>query len=79
MQDQAYGWTVEMQIKAVQAGMQCNEYPVDSRCRLGVSKISGTFRGVMGAGIGILGMIWRLWWRERSKTAPCETMLDSKS
>ena len=79
MQDQAYGWTIEMQIKAVQAGMQCNEYPVDSCCRLGVSKISGTLRGVMGAGIGILGMIWRLWWRERSKTAPCETMLDSKS
>lgn len=66
MQDQAYGWTIEMQIKAVQAGMQCNEYPVDSRCRLGVSKISGTFRGVIGAGVGILGMVLRLWWRERS-------------
>lgn len=71
MQDMAYGWTIEMQVKAVQAGMQCNEYPVDSRCRLGVSKISGTFRGVMGAGIGILGMVLRLWWRERSKkTSP---------
>jgi glycosyltransferase involved in cell wall biosynthesis len=66
MQDQAYGWTIEMQVKAVQAGMQCNEYPVDSRCRLGVSKISGTVRGVIGAGVGILGMVFRLWWRERS-------------
>lgn len=79
MQDQAYGWTIEMQIKAVQAGMQCNEYPVDSRCRLGVSKISGTVRGVMGAGIGILGMVWRLWWRQRSNIAQCETVLDIKS
>lgn len=78
MQDQAYGWTIEMQIKAVQAGMQCNEYPVDSRCRLGVSKISGTFRGVIGAGIGILGMVWRLWWRQRSNMAQCETVLDLK-
>jgi glycosyltransferase involved in cell wall biosynthesis len=69
MQDTAYGWTIEMQVKAVQAGMVCNEYPVDSRCRLGVSKISGTFRGVIGAGAGILGMVFNLWWRERSRTA----------
>ena len=67
MRDLAYGWTIEMQVKAVQAGMQCNEYAIDSRCRLGVSKISGTVRGVIGAGVGILGMVFRLWWRERSR------------
>jgi glycosyltransferase involved in cell wall biosynthesis len=65
MEDKAFGWTIEMQVKAVQAGMVCHEYAVDSRCRLGVSKISGTFSGVIGAGKGILGMVFNLWWRER--------------
>ncbi len=66
MQDQTYGWTVEMQVKALRLGMRIEEYPVDSRVRLGQSKISGTVRGVIGAGVGIIGMIARLWWRERS-------------
>jgi glycosyltransferase involved in cell wall biosynthesis len=65
MRDRSYGWTVEMQVKAVQANLGCKEVAVDTRVRLGVSKISGTVRGVIGAGIGILGMIWRLWRRER--------------
>ena len=65
MCDQTFGWTVEMQIKAVQFGLRCKEVPVDTRVRLGHSKISGTVRGVIGAGFGILGMIWRLWQRER--------------
>jgi glycosyltransferase involved in cell wall biosynthesis len=66
MQDQTFGWTVEMQIKAVQRGLRCIEVPIDTRARLGQSKISGTVRGVIGAGTGILGMIWRLWQRERT-------------
>jgi glycosyltransferase involved in cell wall biosynthesis len=65
MQDETYGWTVEMQVKALRLGMRVGECPVDSRARLGYSKISGTVRGVFGAGIGILGMIWRLWHRDR--------------
>ncbi len=64
MQDETYGWTVEMQVKALRQGMRVGECAVDSRARLGHSKISGTVRGVFGAGIGILGMIWRLWRRD---------------
>lgn len=67
MRDETYGWTVEMQVKALRLGMRVGERAVDSRVRLGQSKISGTVRGVFGAGVGILGMIWRLWRRDRAE------------
>ena len=60
MQDQAYGWTVEMQAKALDAGMQVVEVPVDSLHRIGVSKISGTWRGSLGASFGILGTLAKI-------------------
>ena len=63
MADPAFGWTVEMQVKAIQAGLTTVEVPVDTRARIGESKISGTLRGAAGAGVGILGMIVRLRWR----------------
>lgn len=66
MQDQAFGWTIEMQIKAIQKKLNIIELPVDTRCRIGTSKISGTIKGTVGAGIGILGMIAKLWWQEDS-------------
>jgi glycosyltransferase involved in cell wall biosynthesis len=69
MQDPAFGWTMEMQLKAMQAGAHIVEVPVDTRARLGHSKISGTVRGVIGAGCGILGMVWTLWRRERHNRA----------
>jgi glycosyltransferase involved in cell wall biosynthesis len=65
MQDPTYGWTVEMQVKALRLGFRIGERAVDSRVRLGHSKISGTVRGVVGAGVGILGMIFRQWMRDR--------------
>jgi glycosyltransferase involved in cell wall biosynthesis len=68
MQDRAFGWTVEMQVRANTLGMRVLEVPVHWLARAaGVSKISGTVRGVWGAGLGILGMIARLWWRERQR------------
>jgi glycosyltransferase involved in cell wall biosynthesis len=72
MQDRDFGWTVEMQVRAHLLGLRVVHAPVDWRNRTaGVSKISGTLRGVVGAGLGILGMIARLWWRERRRaTAP---------
>jgi len=58
MQDTAYGWTVEMQAKALDAGMEVIEVPVASLCRVGTSKISGTWRGSIGASAGILGTLF---------------------
>ena len=66
MRDKAYGWTVEMQVKAVQRRMRIVEVPVDARRRQhGKSKVGGTVRGVVGASIGILGMILKLWLRPK--------------
>jgi glycosyltransferase involved in cell wall biosynthesis len=64
MEDKTFGWTIEMQIKAIQQGMMIVEHPVDTYRRLGYSKISGTIKGTIGAGIGILSMITKLRWRQ---------------
>ncbi len=61
MRDQRFGWTVEMQVKAIQRGLRTVEVPVRARPRIGQSKISGTCRGVISAGVGILSTIGRLW------------------
>ncbi len=59
MSDPDYGWTVEMQVKAAKAGLRCREVPVRYRRRIGQSKVSGTVRGVIGAGTKILYVIAR--------------------
>lgn len=58
MHDPNYGWTVEMQIKAVQKGVKPMEVPVSYRKRIGKSKVSGTIRGVILAGAKILAVIF---------------------
>lgn len=65
MADRRFGWTVEMQVKAIQQGMNIVEVPVETRRRIGRSKISGTLKGTIGAAHGILSTIARLWWQER--------------
>ncbi len=71
MQDRSFGWTVEMQVRAHVLGLRVAQLPVRWHARTGgVSKISGTLSGVLGAGVGILGMITRLWWRERRRPRP---------
>lgn len=68
MQDRHYGWTIEMQIRAYVLGLRVKEVPVRWLARTsGYSKISGNFSGVVGAAYGILGMIAKLWWQERSR------------
>lgn len=62
MRDRNYGWTVEMQIKAAQRGVHYREAPVRYRKRIGKSKVSGTIRGVIGAGTKILTTIFILAW-----------------
>lgn len=59
MQDQNYGWTVEMQIKAAAMGLRCREVPVRYRRRIGSSKVSGTVKGSIMAGVIILRTIAR--------------------
>ncbi len=63
MRDRNYGWTVEMQIKAARLGVSYGEVPVSYRSRIGVSKVSGTIRGSVGAGTKILWLLGRYAWR----------------
>lgn len=59
MQDQNYGWTVEMQIKAARKHMRFTEVPVSYRKRIGKSKITGTVSGTIKAGYKIIITIFR--------------------
>lgn len=59
MQDKTYGWTVEMQLKAIKKKYSYEEVPVHYRNRIGVSKVSGTVKGAFLAGIKILGWIFK--------------------
>ena len=57
--DENYGWTVELQARAAKRGLRTLEIPVRYRRRIGVSKVSGTVKGVVGAGVKILYVIGR--------------------
>jgi len=59
MQDITYGWTVEMQLKALRQKLKYVEVPVKYRQRIGVSKVSGTIKGTVMAGYKILGWIFK--------------------
>ncbi|MDO6595404.1 glycosyltransferase family 2 protein [Oceanihabitans sp. 2_MG-2023] len=59
MEDKTYGWTVEMQLKALKQKLTYVEIPVHYRNRIGVSKVSGTVKGSVFAGIKILGWIFK--------------------
>ena len=64
MEDRGFGWTVEMQAKAVEAGLAICEVPVGYRRRQGGrSKISGTLSGSVKAGTVILGTLGKLYLR----------------
>ncbi len=60
MRDTGYGWTIEMQIKAVQKGLRVAEVPVSYRLRIGRSKISGNLGASLAAGAKILWTVARL-------------------
>ena len=59
MEDTTYGWTVEMQLKALKQQLTYTEVPMKYRNRIGVSKVSGTIKGSILAGIKILGWIFK--------------------
>lgn len=59
MEDKTYGWTVEMQLKILKQKFKYTEVPVRYRNRIGVSKVSGTLKGTIFAGIKILTWIFK--------------------
>ena len=59
MEDKTYGWTVEMQLKALKNNYSYKEIPVKYRNRIGVSKVSGTIKGAIFAGVKILYWIFK--------------------
>ncbi|MDB4766273.1 glycosyltransferase family 2 protein [bacterium] len=59
MEDENFGWTIEMQMKAIQQNLRTVEVPVAYRRRIGVSKISGTISGTIKAGSKIIYSVWK--------------------
>jgi len=59
MEDKTYGWTVEMQLKVLRHNISYTEAPVNYRNRIGTSKVSGTLKGAIFAGIKILWWIFK--------------------
>ena len=59
MSDKTYGWTIEMQIKAAQNRLKFCEVPVDYKPRIGTSKVSGTIKGAVMAGIKIIFAVFK--------------------
>ncbi|MEP0133757.1 MAG: glycosyltransferase family 2 protein [Eudoraea sp.] len=59
MEDKTYGWTIEMQLKTLKNKMSYVEIPVRYKKRIGISKVSGTLKGSIFAGVKILGWIFK--------------------
>ena len=59
MQDKTYGWTVEMQLKAIKQKLTYIEVPVHYKNRIGISKVSGTIKVAIFAGVKILCWIFK--------------------
>ena len=73
MRDRSFGWTVEMQVRAVEEGLRVAEIPVRSFPRpAGKSKISGSLHGTILAGAVILRTIGVLAWRRIRSRKPAD-------
>ncbi len=72
MTDTNFGWTIEMQIRAVEHNLRITEIPVDYRRRIGRSKISGTVSGTIRAGYKILATIFKYKFLRRSAPSPVD-------
>jgi glycosyltransferase involved in cell wall biosynthesis len=83
MRDRDFGWTVEMQVKAIRQGLCAIEVPVSYRRRIGRSKISGTVSGTLRAGSKILWTIVREWGsatggKRSGRTPPATTPIERR-
>lgn len=57
-----YGWPIEMVVKAARRGLRIAEVPVDTRRRIGRSKVTGTLRGSLLAGYHLVATVLRYAW-----------------
>lgn len=65
MRDRNYGWTIEMQVRALEDGLRVLEVPVRYRNRAaGVNKVSGNAKASLMAGYKITTTVLKLWWRK---------------
>jgi glycosyltransferase involved in cell wall biosynthesis len=61
MREMTYGWNLEMQLRAARDGLRILELPVPYGCRLaGKSKVAGTLRGTVRAGLRIIATFGRI-------------------
>jgi glycosyltransferase involved in cell wall biosynthesis len=70
LQENTYGWAVEIILKGTLAGFRIVEVPVSYYPRIGKSKISGTLSGTVGAAWFILFLIVRYCFRHRRAGTP---------
>lgn len=61
MKDTNFGWTIEMQVKALLNNLKVSEVSVSYKKRIGQSKITGTINGTFKAGYKILYTLFKLW------------------
>ena len=76
MVDKTWGWTIEMQVKAAEAGLRTQEVSVRQRPRIGRSKISGTILGTLRAGSRMIATIWSLWRTRHLRKASFRAVAD---
>ena len=70
LQENTYGWAVEMILKGTLGGFRIVEVPVSYYPRIGKSKIGGTLKGTVGAAWFILSLIVRYYFRHRKAGMP---------
>jgi glycosyltransferase involved in cell wall biosynthesis len=70
LQENTYGWAVEIILKGALGGFRIIEVPVSYYPRIGKSKIGGTLRGTVGAAWFILSLIVRYYFRHRRTGMP---------
>ncbi len=79
MTDRGFGWTVEMQVRAIEEQLSIVEIPVIYHPRQGgKSKISGTISGSIQAGTIILGTLGKLYWHRFKRMVKKFEVIDSR-
>lgn len=67
MRDRNYGWTIEMQVRAIEEGLRIVEVPITYGRRVaGENKVSGNLRASVVAGVKIISTVFRLWFARRT-------------